>query len=72
MLKKLKLSAALIIVGEILTWALNYFASDATSNFSEFTSGVLLGLSVGMKLLGIILILLLIIKYPKNKNNSGK
>lgn len=35
MLKKLKLSAALIIVGELLSWTQNYFASDATSNFSE-------------------------------------
>ena len=61
MLKKLKLSAALIIVGELLSWTQNYFASDATSNFSEFTSGVLLGLSVGMKLIGIILIILLIV-----------
>lgn len=70
MLKKLKLSAALIIIGELLSWALNYFASDATSNFSEFTSGILLGLSVGMKLIGIILILILIIKYPKEEKNS--
>lgn len=70
MLKKLKLSAALIIIGEILSWALNYFANDATSNFSEFTSGILLGLSVGMKLVGIILILLVIIKYPKEEKNS--
>lgn len=70
MLKKLKLSAALIIIGELLSWALNYFASDATSNFSEFTSGILLGLSVGMKLIGIILIILLIVKYPKEEKNS--
>ena len=70
MLKNLKLSAALIILGELLSWALNYFASDATSNFSEFTSGILLGLSVGMKLIGIILILLVIIKYPKKEKNS--
>ncbi len=70
MLKNLKLSAALIILGELLSWALNYFASDATSNFSEFTSGILLGLSVGMKLIGIILILLVIIKYPKEEKNS--
>ena len=70
MLKNLKLSAALIILGELLSWALNYFASDATSNFSEFTSGILLGLSVGMKLVGIILILLVIIKYPKEEKNS--
>ena len=70
MLKNLKLSAALIILGELLSWALNYFASDATSNFSEFTSGILLGLSVGMKLIGIILILILIIKYPKEEKKS--
>lgn len=70
MLKKLKLSAALIIIGELLSWALNYFASDATSNFSEFTSGILLGLSVGMKLIGIILILILIIKYPKEEKKT--
>ena len=70
MLKKLKLSAILIILGELLSWTQNYFASDATSNFSEFTSGVLLGLSVGMKLVGIILILLVIIKYPKEEKNS--
>lgn len=70
MLKNLKLSAILIILGEILSLALNYFASDATSNFSEFTSGILLGLSVGMKLIGIILILLVIIKYPKEEKNS--
>ena len=70
MLKKLKLSSALIILGELLSWTQNYFASDVTSNFSEFTSGVLLGLSVGMKLIGIILILLVIIKYPKEEKNS--
>ena len=70
MLKKLKLSAALIIVGELLSWTQNYFASDASSNFSEFTSGVLLGLPVGMKLIGIILIILLIVKYPKEEKNS--
>ena len=70
MLKKLKLSAILIILGELLSWTQNYFASDATSNFSEFTSGILLGLSVGMKLVGIILILLVIIKYPKEEKNS--
>ena len=70
MLKKLKASAILIILGEILSWALNYFASDTTSNFGEFTSGILLGLSVGMKLIGIILILILIIKYPKEEKNS--
>lgn len=67
MLKKLQASAILIILGEILSWALGYFASDATNSFSEFTSGLLLGLSVGMKLIGIILLLIFIIKYPKKE-----
>ena len=70
MLKKLKASATLIILGEILSWSLNYFASDATSNFGEFTSGILLGLSVGMKLIGIILILFVVIKYSKEEKKS--
>ena len=44
MLKKLKMSAGLIIIGEVLYWALYYFSSNDNSDFSEFTSGVLLGI----------------------------
>ena len=46
----------LLVLGEILTWALNYFGESNESVFLDFTSGLLLGLSVGMKLIGIILI----------------
>ena len=66
MLKKLKISASLIIIGELLSWSLNYFSNN-TSNFGEFTTGILLGLSVGMKLLGIILLLFYIVKYKEKK-----
>ncbi len=64
MLKRLKTSVVLIVLGEILLWMTNL--SDG-SDFSEFTSGLLLGLSVGMKLIGIILLVISMAKY-KEKN----
>lgn len=64
MIKKLKVSVLLIILGEILSLLLNYFG-DNNSSFSEFTTGVLLGLSVGMKLVGIILLIYYIVKVSK-------
>ena len=64
MLKRLKTSLILIVLGEILSWFLDL---SSGSDFSEFTSGLLLGLSVGMKLIGIILLVILVVKY-KEKN----
>ena len=59
-----------LIYGIILTTNSNlceylkkYFSSGEKSDFSEFSSGILLGLSVGMKIVGIILLLISIIKY---------
>ena len=63
MLKKIKTSVFLIILSEILYWILNYLFSNNNSNFGDFTSGVLLGISVGIKLIGIILLLVCIVKY---------
>ncbi len=62
MLKKLKVSVSLIVLGEVLYWALEYFANTDNSIFSELLTGILLGLSVGMKLLGIILLIVCIVK----------
>ena len=64
MLKRLKTSLILIVLGEILSWFLDL---SSGSDFSEFTSGLLLGLSVGMKLIGIILLVISLVKY-KEKN----
>ena len=64
MLKRLKTSLILIVLGEILSWFLDL---SGGSDFSEFTSGLLLGLSVGMKLIGIILLVISVVKY-KEKN----
>lgn len=65
MIKKLKLGALLIIFGEILSFALGLFGNNDISAFGEFTTGVLLGLSVGMKLIGIILLIYYIVKFNK-------
>lgn len=66
MIKKLKLSALLIIFGEILSFALDLFGNNDISEFGEFTTGVLLGISVGMKLIGIILLIYYIVKFNKH------
>ena len=70
MIKNVRVSAVLLILGEMLYWLLTYFFKNSTSNFSELTSGILLGLSVGMKIIGIILLLISIAKYSKNENKS--
>lgn len=66
MIKKLKLSVLLIILGEILSFALDLFSNNDISEFGEFTTGVLLGISVGMKLIGIILLIYYIVKFNKH------
>ena len=65
MLKRLKVSLALIILGNLLYLALSFF-SDSNSSFQEFTSGLLLGLSIGINLIGILLLLYTIVKYNKD------
>lgn len=66
-LKSLKISAVLIILGNMLYWILEYFASNDVSSFSEFTSGLLLGLSVGINVVGILLLIYYIVKKDKKK-----
>ena len=63
----LQSSVILLVLGEILSWALNYFEESNTSAFFVFSSGLLLGLSAGMKLIGIILILIYIVKSRGKK-----
>lgn len=63
MLKKIKTSVFLIILSEILYWILNYLSSNNNSSFGDFASGLLLGISVGIKLIGIVLLIVCIVKY---------
>ena len=66
-MNKGKTGILMIISGNILYLAYIFFCSDEITPFSEFSSGLLLGLSVGINLVGIILLVLYISKNEKNK-----
>ena len=66
-MKKLKIGTLLIILGNLLYLAYIYFCGNETSDFSNFSSGLLLGLSIGCNLVGIILT----VAYM-SKNNEDK
>ena len=56
-MKKLRLGVSLVILGNILYLAYIFFAGEGSS-FGEFTSGLLFGMSVGISLIGIILLII--------------
>ena len=66
-MNKLKIGIFLIILGNILYLSYIFFTGNETSSFGEFTKGLLLGLSVGANLVGIILS---IIYAAKEKNEK--
>lgn len=66
-MNKGKTGIFLIILGNILYLAYTFFGGNETTPFSEFSSGLLLGLGVGINLIGIILLLIYISKNEKNK-----
>ena len=66
MLKKLKVSLILIVLGNVLYWILSFLSNSDNSAFSEFTSGLLLGIAVGVNIIGILLLIYYIVKYDKN------
>lgn len=61
-MNKLKIGIFLIILGNILYLSYIFFTGNETSSFGEFTKGLLLGLSVGTNLLGIILSIIYVTK----------
>lgn len=63
-MKNMKTGIFLIILGNVLNLSYIYFCGNETSSFSEFSSGLLLGLSIGCNLLGIIIT---IVNLPKDK-----
>ncbi len=71
-MKNLKFGLSLIILGNILYLAYIFFTGEEVGSFSEFTSGVLLGLSVGINLIGIILTIIYISKEDKKIRESEK
>ena len=54
-MKNAKIGLYLIILGNLLYVSYIFFGQNETSNLGEFTSGLLLGLSITIKLVGIIL-----------------
>ena len=65
-MNKLKTGVFLIILGNILYLSYIFFTGNEISSFGEFTKGLLLGLSVGTNLVGIILSIIYVVK-DKNK-----
>ena len=57
----------MIILGNVLYLVYTFFCGNETTPFDEFSSGLLLGLSIGINLIGIILVVLYISKNEKNK-----
>ena len=66
-MNKLKTGISLIILGNILYLSYIFFAGNETSSFGEFTKGILLGLSVGTNLVGIILSIIYVAKEKNQK-----
>ena len=61
-MNKGKMGLLLVILGNILYWLYTIFGGNETSTMWEFSSGLLLGLSVGINLVGIILLAIYISK----------
>lgn len=53
-MKKENYGILLIILGNLLYLSYIFFGNKISSSFSEFSSGVLLGLSIGTNLVGIL------------------
>lgn len=66
-MKKVNIGIYLIILGNLLylTYIYIYFCKNQSGNFSDFSSGVLLGLSIGANILGIIITVTYISKNNK-------
>lgn len=54
-MKKENYGILLIILGNLLYLSYIFFGNKISSSFSEFSNGVLLGLSIGTNLVGIII-----------------
>lgn len=67
-MKKLKTGLSLIVLGNFLYLASTVFNENEASDLSNFTSGLLIGLSIGCNLIGIILV----VSYMAEENEEIK
>lgn len=65
MTKEIKISIVLIIMGEALFLVNKYLLGDKTGNITNFTSEVLVGISLGLKLTALIILIIQIAKKEK-------
>ena len=66
-MNKGKTGILMMILGNVLYLSYIFFCGNETTPFGEFSSGLLLGLAVGINLTGIILLVLYVSKNEKNK-----
>ncbi len=66
-MNKGKTGILMIILGNILYLIHTFFGSNEITPFGEFTSGILRGLSIGINLIGIILLAQYVSKNEKDK-----
>ena len=69
-MKQLKTGTLLIILGNLLYLAFIFCSGNETSDFGKFSSGLLVGLSIGCNFIGIILIVAYMSKNSKEKNKK--
>lgn len=69
-MKNAKTGLYLIILGNLLYLSYIFFGQNETSNLNEFTSGLLLGLSISINLVGIILSAISLAKEQENKKSN--
>ena len=62
--KQIKIGISLVVIGELLYFIQSYLSKNYT-NLNDFISGLILGLSIGINLIGIII---LIISTTKKEN----
>ena len=67
-MNQLKIGTFLIVLGNLLYLVFTFFSGNETSNFGKFSSGLLVGLSIGCNFIGIILLA----AYISKKNEVEK
>lgn len=67
-MNKGKTGISLIVLGNLLYVLYIFFSGNETSNFGDFSSGLLVGLSIGCNLIGIILT----VAYMSENNKKNK
>ena len=67
-MNQLKIGTFLIVLGNLLYLAFTFFTGNETSSFGDFSSGLLLGLSIGCNFVGIVLTVAYMTKNNKERS----